>query len=127
MSRLAKVFVILVAGVLAAIAWAGEAGETTATARLSTQLTPLQQKLMSGFASRALEQRSALGLAPRALVRTVSTRYARSSSLALVRLAVGDGLVLEGVNEPCVGRQRATGITGLGCWPRGPAARRGGG
>ena len=65
MRRLAKVFLILVAGVLAAIAWAGGAGETTATARLSTQLTPLQQKLMSGFASRALEQRSAQGLAAR--------------------------------------------------------------
>ena len=63
MRRLAMVFLILVAGVLAAIAWAGGAGETTATARLSTDLTPLQQKLMSGFASRALEQRSALGLA----------------------------------------------------------------
>ena len=65
MRRLAKVFLILAAGVLAAIAWAGGAGETTATARLSTHLTPLQQKLMSGFASRTLEQRSVQGLAPR--------------------------------------------------------------
>ena len=65
MRRAAKVFVVLVAGVLAAIAWVGGAGETTATARLSTHLTPLQQKLMSGFASRTLEQRSALGPAAR--------------------------------------------------------------
>ena len=66
MRRLAKVFLVVVAGALAAaVAWAGGAGETTATAQLSTHLTPLQQKLMSGFASRALEQRSAQGLAPR--------------------------------------------------------------
>ena len=65
MRRLAKVFVVLVAGVLAAIAWVGGAGETTATARLSTHLTPLQQRLMSGFASRTLEQRSAVGPAAR--------------------------------------------------------------
>ena len=33
MRRLVVVFLFLVAGVLAAIAWAGGAGETTATAR----------------------------------------------------------------------------------------------
>ena len=65
MRRLAFVFLILVAAVLAAVAWAGGAGEPAATAQARKGLTPLQQKLMSGFASRALDQRTAVGrLAP---------------------------------------------------------------
>jgi hypothetical protein len=80
MRRLAMVFVILVAAVLAAIGWAGGAGETTATARLSTHLTPLQQKLMSGFASRALERRSASGLAPQVRGMRKAARAATSET-----------------------------------------------
>jgi hypothetical protein len=80
MRRLAKVVLVLVAGVLAAIAWAGGAGETTATAQRSRQLTPLQQKLMSGFASRALEQRSASGLAPKVRGMRQAARAAGSES-----------------------------------------------
>src|SRR6187200_1997508 len=65
MRRLAVVFVFLLAGVLAAIAWAGGAGEPAATAQARKGLTPLQQRLMSGFASHALDQRAAVGrLAP---------------------------------------------------------------
>jgi hypothetical protein len=65
MRRLAVVFVFLLAGVLAAIAWAGGAGEPAATAQERKGLTPLQQRLMSGFASHALDQRAAVGtLAP---------------------------------------------------------------
>jgi hypothetical protein len=65
MRRFAFVFLILVAVVAAAVAWAGGAGEPAATAQARKGLTPLQQKLMSGFASRALDQRTAVGrLAP---------------------------------------------------------------
>jgi hypothetical protein len=56
MRRLAVVFLFVVAGALAAVAWAGGTGEPTAAAKNSRQLTPLQQKLMSGFASRALDR-----------------------------------------------------------------------
>ena len=80
MRRLAKVFLVLAAGVLAAIAWAGGAGETTATARLSTHLTPLQQKLMSGFASRTFEQRAASRLAPHARGLRQASRAAGSQT-----------------------------------------------
>src|SRR3954447_19231626 len=58
MRRLAVVVLFVVVGVVAAVAWAGGAGDSTATAGPSRQLTPLQQKLMSGFASRALERRT---------------------------------------------------------------------
>src|SRR4051794_30185593 len=58
MRRLAVVFLFVLAGVLAAVAFAGAGGRTTATATKSRQLTPLQQKLMSGFASRALDRRT---------------------------------------------------------------------
>jgi hypothetical protein len=65
MRRLALVILALVGVALAAVAWAGGAGDPAAKAQASKGLTPLQQKLMSGFASRALEERTAPGLAPR--------------------------------------------------------------
>ncbi|MEO8687627.1 MAG: exo-alpha-sialidase [Solirubrobacteraceae bacterium] len=65
MRRLAAVFLFVVAGVLAAVAWAGGGGGTTASAVSGGHLTPLQQKLMSGFASRALDKRAATGPAAR--------------------------------------------------------------
>src|SRR3954470_6060297 len=58
MRRAAGVFLVVGAGALAAVAWAGGAGEPSATARATSQLTPLQQRLMSGFASRALDRAS---------------------------------------------------------------------
>ena len=65
MRRLALPTLAIVAVALAAVAWAGGAGDPAAKAQPGTSLTPLQQRLMSGFASRALEERTAPGLAPR--------------------------------------------------------------
>src|SRR3954454_6156141 len=65
MRRLGLPILAIVAVVLGAGAWAGGAGDPAAKAQPGTSLTPLQQRLMSGFASRALEERTAPGLAPR--------------------------------------------------------------
>src|SRR3954449_6956029 len=65
MRRLGLPILAIVAGGLGAGAWAGGAGDPAAKAQPGTSLTPLQQRLMSGFASRALEERTAPGLAPR--------------------------------------------------------------
>jgi hypothetical protein len=64
MRRVAWLCLALAAAALAAVASAGGGRESNATAEVKSGLTPLQQKLMSGFASRALEQRTAPGLAP---------------------------------------------------------------
>ena len=52
--------------VLAAVAFARGSGEPTARAQAKRGLTPLQQRLMSGFASRALEEQTAPALVPQA-------------------------------------------------------------
>jgi hypothetical protein len=59
MRRFALVLAALAVAALGAVAWAGGGGNTTATAQATKGLTPLQQKLMSGFASHALDQRAA--------------------------------------------------------------------
>jgi hypothetical protein len=64
MWRLTLASFALVAVVLAAAAFAGGSGDA-ARAQAKPGLTPLQQRLMSGFASRALEANSAPALAPR--------------------------------------------------------------
>ena len=54
MRRLVLSTFALLVLVLAAVAFARGSGEPTARAQAKPALTPLQQRLMSGFASRAL-------------------------------------------------------------------------
>src|SRR3954464_3207132 len=65
MRRLGFPILAIVAGGVGAGGGGGGAGAPAAKAQPGTSLTPLQQRLMSGFASRALEERTAPGLAPR--------------------------------------------------------------
>ena len=66
MRRLVLSTFALLVLVLAAVAFARGSGEPTARAQAKPGLTPLQQRLMSGFASRALEAQTAPALVPRA-------------------------------------------------------------
>ena len=68
MRRLVLSTFALLVLVVAAVAFATGSGEPTARAQAKPGLTPLQQRLMSGFASRALEEQTAPALVPQARV-----------------------------------------------------------
>jgi hypothetical protein len=64
MRRLALAFVVLLAGVLAVVVYAGGAGGGSASAAPVLRLKPIQQRLVSGTASMALDRRSVGAPAP---------------------------------------------------------------